>query len=199
MQYWEKWQNEALDAVHTNEWKPKSKKHVDEFTKQVDKLIQSANEAHFCDEMFSRLCFEELDHRINSIPAPHPGSFEWMFDDAQRDQGGLLEWLGNTRGDNFFWVTGKPGSGKTAVPLPQPACFRLPGGLVWTRPWHHVRLLLLALRVFSTEIRRRPAALAAVRITSGYDIRPSRAGPWHCPVALCRPLEPVHVIWRRDL
>jgi hypothetical protein len=115
MQYWEKWQNEALDAVHTNEWKPKSKKHVDEFTKQVDKLIQSANEAHFCDEMFSRLCFEELDHRINSIPAPHPGSFEWMFDDAQRDQGGLLEWLGNTRGDNFFWVTGKPGSGKTAA------------------------------------------------------------------------------------
>ena len=115
MQYWEKWQNEALDAVHTNEWKPKNKKHVEEFAKQVDKLIQSANEAHFCDEMFSRLCFEELDHRLNSIPAPHPGSFEWMFDDAQRDQGGLLEWLGNTRGDNLFWVTGKPGSGKTAA------------------------------------------------------------------------------------
>jgi hypothetical protein len=115
MQYWEKWQNEALDAVHTNEWKPKSKKHVEEFAKQVDKLIQTANEAHFCDEMFSRLCFEELDHRLNSIPAPHPGSFEWMFDDAQRDRGGLLDWLGNTQGDNFFWVTGKPGSGKTAA------------------------------------------------------------------------------------
>ncbi|KAF1929687.1 uncharacterized protein M421DRAFT_60150 [Didymella exigua CBS 183.55] len=113
--HWEKWQNEALDAVHINEWKPKSKKNVEEFSKQVDSLIQAANEAHFCDEIFGRLNFEELDHRLNSIAGPHEGTLEWVFDDQHTDEGGVLEWLGNQRGEHLFWITGRPGAGKTTL------------------------------------------------------------------------------------
>lgn len=106
MPHWLKWQNEALDAVHANEWKPKNKKHVEEFSKQVDQLITAANEAHFSDQIFERLLFEELDDRLNSVSAPHEGTLEWVFDDQQTDEGGVLEWLGNQRGDNLFWITG---------------------------------------------------------------------------------------------
>ena len=115
MPHWEKWQNEALDAVHANEWKPKSKKSVEEFSKQVDQLVTAANEAHFCDQIFERLVFEELDDRLHSIPAPHEGTLEWVFEDQQTDEGGVLEWLGNQRGENLFWVTGRPGAGKTTL------------------------------------------------------------------------------------
>ena len=56
--YWETWQNEALDAVHANEWKVKNKKHVEEFSsQQVDRLISAANEAYFCEQVFERLNF----------------------------------------------------------------------------------------------------------------------------------------------
>ncbi|KAJ4343959.1 hypothetical protein N0V95_006509, partial [Ascochyta clinopodiicola] len=113
--HWEKWQNEALDAVHINEWKSKSKKHVEEFSKQVDQLISAANEAHFYDQIFERLAFDELDDRLHSVPAPHEGTLEWAFDDRQTDEGGVLEWLGNQRGENLFWVTGRPGAGKTTL------------------------------------------------------------------------------------
>ena len=113
--HWEKWQNEALDAVHANEWKPKSKKNVEEFAKQVDLLIEKATEAHFCDQIFERLRFEELDDRLLFIPAPHEGTLEWAFDDQQTDEGGVLEWLGNQRGENLFWITGRPGAGKTTL------------------------------------------------------------------------------------
>jgi hypothetical protein len=113
--HWEKWQNEALDAVHANEWKPKSKKNVEEFAKQVDLLIEKANEAHFCDQVFERLKFEELDDRLHSVSAPHEGTLEWAFDDQQTDEGGVLEWLGNQRGENLFWITGRPGAGKTTL------------------------------------------------------------------------------------
>lgn len=114
--YWETWQNEALDAVHANEWKVKNKKHVEEFSsQQVDRLISAANEAYFCEQVFERLNFEELEHRLNAVAAPHRGTLEWVFDDPQTDEGGLLEWLGNERGENLFWVTGRPGAGKTTL------------------------------------------------------------------------------------
>ena len=115
MPHWEKWQNEALDAVHANEWKSKNKKHVEEFSKQVDQLIVAASEAHFCDEIFERLVFEGLDDRLHSISAPHEGTLGWVFNDQQIDEGGVLEWLGNQRGENLFWITGKPGAGKTTL------------------------------------------------------------------------------------
>ncbi|KAF3044647.1 hypothetical protein E8E12_007194 [Didymella heteroderae] len=113
--HWEKWQNEALDAVHVNEWKPKSKKNVEDFSKQVDSLIMAANEAHFCDQIFTRLRFEELDDRLHSIAKPHDGTLEWVFDDQHTDEGGVLEWLGNQRGEHLFWITGRPGAGKTTL------------------------------------------------------------------------------------
>ncbi|KAH6612521.1 hypothetical protein C7974DRAFT_445260 [Boeremia exigua] len=115
MPYWERWQNEALDAVHANEWKSKNKKHVEEFSQQVDRLVSTANEAHFCEQIFERMRFEELDHRLHSISAPHEGTLEWAFDDQQTDEGGVLEWLGNQRGENLFWITGRPGAGKTTL------------------------------------------------------------------------------------
>lgn len=113
--HWEKWQNEALDAVHANEWKPKSKKAVEEFSQQVDSLITAANEAHFCNGIFARLRFEELDDRLHSIAKPHEGTLEWVFHDQHTDEGGVLEWLGNQRGENLFWITGRPGAGKTTL------------------------------------------------------------------------------------
>ncbi|KAF2134245.1 hypothetical protein P153DRAFT_363224 [Dothidotthia symphoricarpi CBS 119687] len=111
----EKWQNEALDAVQTNEWKPKNKKNLEVFSKLVDKLIVAENEAHFCAQIFERLGFKELDDRLCSIPTPLEGTFEWVFGERQEEMGGLLEWFGNTRGENLFWITGKPGSGKTVL------------------------------------------------------------------------------------
>lgn len=115
MPHWEKWQNGALDAVHANEWKPKNKKHVEEFSKQVDELISAAIEAHFCDQIFERLIFEGMNDRLHSTTTPFEGTLEWVFDDHQTNEGGVLEWLGNTRGDNLFWITGRPGAGKTTL------------------------------------------------------------------------------------
>ncbi|CAN9388955.1 unnamed protein product [Alternaria alternata] len=113
--HWEKWQNQTLDMIHSNDWKSNKKKDVEEFSKQVDALIQAENEAYFRAIIFDRLWFEEMDERMNSIPAPVDGGFEWVFGDASRQVGGLLEWFTNTRGEEIYWLTGKPGSGKTTL------------------------------------------------------------------------------------
>ncbi|KAF2832021.1 hypothetical protein CC86DRAFT_340195 [Ophiobolus disseminans] len=116
LKHWEKWQNEALDSIHANDWRPKNKKNIEEFAKIVDKLVVAENEAVFYDETFKLLWFEKADERMHSIEPPMEGSMKWVFDDERMgDDGGLLEWLGNTGGQNLFWVTGKPGSGKSIL------------------------------------------------------------------------------------
>ncbi|KAH7391922.1 hypothetical protein BKA66DRAFT_547861 [Pyrenochaeta sp. MPI-SDFR-AT-0127] len=113
--HWEKWQNVALDAIHSNDWKPNKKKNVDEFSKHVDNLITAEHEAHFRESIFKLLWFEELDDRVNSILSPMNGGFEFVFGESSKQVGGLLEWFGSARGEGLFWVTGKPGAGKTTL------------------------------------------------------------------------------------
>jgi hypothetical protein len=116
LRHWEKWQNDALDSIHANDWKPNKKKNVDEFAKIVDGLITAENEAHFCEEVFRCLHFDEANERFYAVEPPMDGSMKWVFaDERMSDAGGLLEWFGNTNGDNLFWVTGKPGCGKTTL------------------------------------------------------------------------------------
>jgi hypothetical protein len=59
-----------------------------------------------------------MDERMNSIPAPVDGGFEWVFGDASRQVGGLLEWFTNTRGEEIYWLTGA--SLPLAIPLFDP-------------------------------------------------------------------------------
>jgi hypothetical protein len=114
--HWEKWQNDALDSIHANDWKPNKKKNVEEFAKIVDQLVTVEKEDHFCESIFKCLRFEEADERMHSIDAPMDGSMKWIFNDERMsDEGGLLEWFGNTRGENLFWIQGKPGCGKTTL------------------------------------------------------------------------------------
>jgi len=102
-----------MDSIHTNDWKPKNKKHVEEFSKKVDSLITVENEAHFCLEVFAKLHFATMEDRAHSIPAVHDGTFEWMFDSPPSYEAGeqqpsvFLDWLGDKRGQNLFWITGK--------------------------------------------------------------------------------------------
>jgi hypothetical protein len=111
----EKWQNEAMDAIHSNKWKPKNKKHAEEFTKIVDKLILAGNEAVFFRDVFTRLHFPVMDDRFQSIAVAHEGTLEWAFDewvfdvpggDQQEQEGNLMKWFGDKSGKNLFWITG---------------------------------------------------------------------------------------------
>jgi hypothetical protein len=116
LRHWEKWQNNALDSIHTNDWKSNKKKNVEEFSKIVDQLITIENEAHFYEEIFKGLFFEEADERLHAVEPPMEGSMKWVFeDDRMTDEGGLLDWMGNARGENLFWITGKAGCGKTTL------------------------------------------------------------------------------------
>lgn len=98
-----------MDAVHTNDLKPKNKKNVEEFSKQVDLLIQAEKDAVFCNDIFEKLKFPAMDDRFQSIAPATEGTFGWFLEEAKSNNvsgTNFMEWLGNTNGENLFWITG---------------------------------------------------------------------------------------------
>ncbi|KAH8731342.1 hypothetical protein GQ44DRAFT_698575 [Phaeosphaeriaceae sp. PMI808] len=160
LRHWEKWQNEALDAVHTNDWRSNKKKNVEEFGNIVEKLIVVENEAYFFEEIFRLLWFEEADERLNGIQGPMDGSMKWVFGDERlEEERGLLEWLGNARGENLFWVSGKPGCGKTTLTK---HLFRNPQVFDYLEAWSGTSPGITAAFFFwnsGTELQKSPVGL----------------------------------------
>lgn len=61
------------------------------------------------------LTFEQHEQRHKSVPKAHQQTLAWIFDPANCDSEGtrLLNWLRG--GQGIFWVSGKPGSGKSTL------------------------------------------------------------------------------------
>ncbi|CEI60223.1 unnamed protein product [Fusarium venenatum] len=73
-------------------------------------------------DIIQSLYFDMRDHRHTAIPEAHQQTFQWVFTPPghqtecknktkQEAEAKLLHWL--EHGDSIFWVTGKPGSGKS--------------------------------------------------------------------------------------
>lgn len=78
----------------------------DKILKQREKLLDS-------------LAFPHMNARKNAITDPHPTTFEWLFmpndQECTQAQGknSFQEWL---RSDSkIYWISGKPGSGKSTL------------------------------------------------------------------------------------
>jgi hypothetical protein len=57
------------------------------------------------------LRFSSIDSRHESISKEHSQTFSWIFDETASIK--FVEWLKNE--DGFYWVSGKPGSGKSTL------------------------------------------------------------------------------------
>lgn len=90
---------------------------VTELEKQMQYLCISANDIQKQQAILSTLSFDARTVRHQSISEAHSGTFQWAFSahdlesEEQQDEIKLLRWLRN--GQGIFWLTGRPGSGKS--------------------------------------------------------------------------------------
>ncbi|KAK4148964.1 hypothetical protein C8A00DRAFT_19297 [Chaetomidium leptoderma] len=78
----------------------------------AEKEIQYSAEQAILD----KFRFDGIDDRYESIPLAHNETFTWVFGtagDATVPLSSFTEWLGSKR--DVFWVSGKPGSGKSTL------------------------------------------------------------------------------------
>lgn len=60
--------------------------------------------------------FREREFRESAISSPHDGTFLWLLKDTEdpaRKNTGFRQWLASP--SNLYWITGKPGAGKSSL------------------------------------------------------------------------------------
>ncbi|KAH7131233.1 hypothetical protein EDB81DRAFT_950572 [Dactylonectria macrodidyma] len=72
-------------------------------------------------KILTSLRFREIYAREEAIPEAYASTYNWIFRDEQSDENGeklewasFPEWLQKTD-DSLYWITGKPGSGKSTL------------------------------------------------------------------------------------
>ncbi|KAJ2993823.1 hypothetical protein NUW58_g1728 [Xylaria curta] len=91
--------------------------HVTELEKQMQSLCVNANDIQKQQAILDTLSFDSRAIRHEAIPEAHSGTFQWAFatdeleEEEKKDKMKLLHWL--QHGEGIFWVTGRPGSGKS--------------------------------------------------------------------------------------
>ncbi|KAF2856080.1 hypothetical protein T440DRAFT_438724 [Plenodomus tracheiphilus IPT5] len=110
----------VLREVEMNRWDPSRERDVAQFSLMLQsKVIDQDVETGFCKMILARLFFTEMDHRYEAIPEAYKTTFSWLFhqdgrsDDAEWDS--YTDWLSASDGRNIYWITGKPGSGKSTL------------------------------------------------------------------------------------
>jgi hypothetical protein len=65
--------------------------------------------------LLNKLGFPEIVQRQERIPKALQNTFEWVYQEPKPDQNwtSFIEWL--ACGNGIYWITGKPGSGKSTL------------------------------------------------------------------------------------
>ncbi|KAF2110995.1 hypothetical protein BDV96DRAFT_193895 [Lophiotrema nucula] len=115
-----RWQAELLKSIKAERWDDKNADDVQRFASQLDDSARSDLQEQFCRMICARLYFSSMPDRLESIAAAHQETFKWLFEEtgstiAVQQWDSFTDWLEEDSGSNIYWVTGKPGSGKSTL------------------------------------------------------------------------------------
>lgn len=84
---------------------------VNELAQTLAAFAEEAKNHGINRAILESLHFAQIKERQNDIPKAHKDTFKWIFND--NGSGNFTNWL--TKSSGIFWVTGKPGSGKSTL------------------------------------------------------------------------------------
>ncbi|PNS13791.1 Origin recognition complex subunit 1 [Sphaceloma murrayae] len=67
------------------------------------------------EQVMSSLYFPAIDAREETVAEAHAATFNWIFQEGNTVSKGLIDWIKTSAAGSSFWITGKPGSGKSTL------------------------------------------------------------------------------------
>ncbi|KAF4816665.1 Vegetative incompatibility protein HET-E-1 [Colletotrichum siamense] len=117
----------------SKDWNRATEQKLNAMAQQVEELLKSEPRTEYCGfkelvqtlaafaeearnhginrAILESLHFAQIKERQNEIPKAHKNTFKWIFND--NGPGNFANWLRESSG--IFWITGKPGSGKSTL------------------------------------------------------------------------------------
>jgi hypothetical protein len=110
---------ELLSAVWNNNWQPSRPHDIAAWSTHVDAYCATELKNQFQRMIAARLYFRHMPDRVDSIHLAHQKTFEWLFKEDvrvtdERSWSNFTTWL-QTEDSSIYWITGKPGSGKSTL------------------------------------------------------------------------------------
>ena len=97
--------------------KPFQPADIESLQNQMSQLSMAKADLAKEHTILKSLSFESRAIRYSLVPDAHHRTFEWVFEEERsyegQSTGKLLSWL--QEGSGVFWITGKPGSGKSTL------------------------------------------------------------------------------------
>jgi hypothetical protein len=97
--------------------KPFQPADIESLQNQMSQLSMAKADVAKEHTILKSLSFESRAVRYSSVPDAHHRTFGWIFKEVcdfdDQSTGSLLKWL--QEGNGIFWVSGKPGSGKSTL------------------------------------------------------------------------------------
>ncbi|KAF2793356.1 hypothetical protein K505DRAFT_337878 [Melanomma pulvis-pyrius CBS 109.77] len=93
-------------------------KTMNDLSQKLEDLDRNSRIVSKDQDLLKSLCFQTMRNRETKIPLAHTQTFEWIFEEPERNAEGnrpasFMDWL--ISGDGVFWVMGKAGSGKSTL------------------------------------------------------------------------------------
>ena len=110
-----------LQFIAHHDWKTTETVDVAAFSDTFENsVVNNDMERRFASLMLARLHCTGMHNQYKAIPVAHPGTSQWIFDSSPRqrsadDFDSFPRWLTATGGSNTYWISGKPGTGKSTL------------------------------------------------------------------------------------
>lgn len=110
---------ELLNTILSNNWQASSPSNLAAFSAHLDSIASDQMELSFRKSMLAQLYFHVMPDREHRIPNAHSRTFEWLFENEPQNQHRFMKakfthWL-RADSNEVYWITGKPGSGKSTL------------------------------------------------------------------------------------
>jgi hypothetical protein len=134
-----------MSAIQNNNWQPSHHRDVSAFSVQMSLVTAGDIETRFQDAILRRIYFRQLPNRVDDIPIAHAQTLEWLLQDKTGTTGqemwaNLPGWL-QKDDSSIYWVTGKPGAGKSTL---MKYLYKHPRLPVLLQKWSRDRTLIMA-------------------------------------------------------
>jgi len=111
------WQANLAHKILQNGWNTTKKGHIEQFSTEVYHRAAKQTSVELQQRIIRQLHFEDLPEREYKINAAHKDTFHWVYDGPSNLHQSkwclFTKWMESS--ERIYWITGKPGSGKSTL------------------------------------------------------------------------------------
>ena len=101
-----------------NHWVSDNYKHIDGIVTQLSVAVEEDQRNRISQMYLDSLYFPQIEERKSQIPEAHARTLRWVFDTPPEDPSkwpDFATWFIGSDTEGLYWITGKPGSGKSTL------------------------------------------------------------------------------------